>query len=83
MHDMTKKKAPTMVNLNDPIGILRDIGDAMHLEVMLYMPYVNGWLARLDDNKYVDMDSVGLAMLINMTNQYGSFVPADKKKYKH
>lgn len=81
MQDVSKKK-PRILNLNDPIAILRDIGDAMHLEVMLYMPYVNGWLARLDDNKYVDMDSIGLAMLINMTNQYGSFVQETKKQYK-
>lgn len=81
MQDVSKKK-PRILNLNDPIAILRDIGDAMHLEVMLYMPYVNGWLAKPEDNKYVDMDSIALAMVLNMTNQYSSFVQQTKKQYK-
>lgn len=82
MRHMTtkKKKVPGMLNVNDPIAALRQIGDAMHLEVLLYLPYVNGWLAKEDDDGFVDMDSVGLAMVLHMVNQC-MFVK-DKKQYK-
>ena len=82
MRHMTtkKKKVPGMLNVNDPIAALRQIGDAMHLEVLLYLPYVNGWLAKEDDDGFVNMYSVGLAMVLHMVNQC-MFVK-DKKQYK-
>jgi hypothetical protein len=82
MRHMTtkKKKVPGMLNVNDPIAALRQIGDAMHLEVLLYLPYVNGWLSKDEDDGFVNMDSVGLAMVLHMVNQC-MFVK-DKKQYK-